>query len=121
MDGKRILIVDDDDLVASSFQGIMGSEGFEVDTSLNGEDAIKQVRETSYDLVILDIKLPDINGDEVAKEIRKFNDSVSLVFITGHPFLQKCIDILDLRVSDILLKPITPEELLFTVKDEIYN
>ena len=53
-------------------------------------------------------------------EIRKFHDSVSLVFITGYPSLQKCIDILDFRVSDILLKPITPEELLFTVKDEIY-
>ena len=53
MDSKRILIVDDDDLVATSFQGIMESEGFEIDTSLNGEDAIKQVRETSYDLVIL--------------------------------------------------------------------
>jgi len=119
MGGKRILIVDDDHLIAASFQDIIEREGFEVDTTTYGKDAILRVRENLYDLVILDIMLPDINGDEVAKEIRKFNDSVSLVFITGYPSMQRCIDTLDLKVSEILLKPVTPEELLLTVKDEV--
>lgn len=117
MEGKRILLVDDDETIVVPFQLILQKEGYQVDTALNGRQALEKAGETEYQMVILDIKLPDMEGIEVASKIRKQDDDVNLVVMTGYPNLTDSIETIDIGIDEILLKPIEPDELIRVVKE----
>lgn len=115
--GKCILLVDDDETIVTPFQLILQNEGYQVDTATTGRQALEMFEKAEYQVVILDIKLPDIQGTEVISSIRKQNDQVSLIVITGYPSLIDSIDAIDIGINEILLKPIEPDELLRAVKE----
>ena len=75
MKGKRILMVDDDQTLVTLFQMILQEEGYAVETATSGLQALDVAKKTDFHLVLLDIKLPDIRGDEVARELRKLRSS----------------------------------------------
>jgi DNA-binding response OmpR family regulator len=87
-------------------------KGFSVDVASRGEEAIEKAKESKFDLLILDIKLPDTLGDRVLREIRSVDEDIEVVMITGYPNLQDTIDLLSFRIHEILLKPVTTDELL---------
>lgn len=120
MNKKRILIVDDDEMQLRKYQSILKEEGYLVETALNGTQALEKFSENVFHMVVLDIKLPDIMGDEVAREIRKRDDKVLMVMITGYPTLQKGIDALELGILDILVKPVAVDELLDVIREAHY-
>jgi len=114
---NTVLFVDDDrDLVGTSSRLI---EIIKRDTepAYTGTEAIEKIKHGNYDLVILDIKLPDMNGLEVVKRIREFNQKINIVLITGHPEFKDAIDSLEYRIEEILLKPIAPSELYRVIND----
>ena len=115
--GKRVLLVDDDETIVTPFQLILQNEGYQVDTTTTGRQALEMFEKAEYQVVILDIKLPDIHGIEVISSIRKQNDHVSLIVITGYPSLIDSIDAIDIGIDEILLKPIEPDELLRAIKE----
>lgn len=117
--GKRILIVDDDETLVTLFQMILQEEGYIVETAMMGLQALDMVKKMDFHLVLLDIKLPDIMGDEVAKEVKKINDKTGIVLITGYPSFKDCIDALDIGIDEILLKPIGTTELLRVAEEAI--
>ncbi|MFQ6052898.1 MAG: response regulator [Candidatus Bathyarchaeia archaeon] len=119
MKERRILLVDDDRDIVETFQSILKKAGFFVETAMTGREAIDKARRSKFDLVLLDIKLPDIMGDMVASKIREQDDEVSMIMITGYPSFQKCIDSLDLGISEILLKPISAGELISVIVETI--
>lgn len=112
MSKKRILFVDDDIALLDLFMKYLELKGFSVDVASNGKEAIEKAKNSKFDLLILDIKLPDILGDKVLKVIRSIDEGIEVVMITGYPNLQDTIDLLTFRIHEILLKPVTPEELL---------
>lgn len=118
MDKNWILLVDDDETLLSTFKNALEMEGYSVETATTGREALDKTKEKKFYLLILDIKLPDIMGDEVAKTLREQNYKGNIVFITGYPDLQKSIDALDLGIYEILLKPISPEEILRVVREQ---
>lgn len=119
MNRKRILIVDDDENLVNLFQTILNEEGYLVDTATTGLQALEKAKNTEFHLVVLDIKLQDIMGDEVARELKKLNDKIGIVLITGYPSFKDCIDALDIGIEEILLKPIGTAELLRIIQELI--
>ena len=115
--GKRILLVDDDETITTPFQLILQNAGYQVDIALTGQQALEKLEETDYQVAILDIILPDIKGEEIARKIRKQNDDIRFIIITGHSEIDDSVEAIDVGIDDILLKPIEPDELLRTVKE----
>ena len=118
---KRILLVDDDEVLVNTFESILQKEGYFVESATTGQDALERAKKTKFQLVILDIKLPDLMGGEVASLLRKQDDEIGIIFITGFPTFQKCIDTLDLGIHEILLKPIPPNELLRATREAFFT
>lgn len=116
MNGKRILLVDCDEPLLNRFQSVLQEEGHTVETATTGKQALDKAKNSKFDLAILDIKLPDIRGDEVARELKSQDDNTSIVMITGYPSFQDSIDALDIGISEILLKPISPDEIIRIAK-----
>lgn len=112
---NKILIVDDDLDFLDLFSKYFRIKGFSVDVVSSGEEAIEKISDFEFDLMILDIKLPDMLGDEVVKRVRARNEDIEIILITGYPRLQDSIDMLGFRIQEILLKPVTPEEMLKAV------
>ena len=119
MNEKRILIVEDDVKLLRTYQSILQGEGYDVEIASTGNQALEKVEETKFRLVILDIRLPDIMGDEVARGVRARDEKVPIIVVTGYPTLQESIDILELGIYEILVKPIEIEELLRIVQDAL--
>ena len=106
---KNILVVDDDIDLANSFKLILESVGYNVETVNTGLQALNKINKGRYDLVLLDINLPDMMGYEVADEIKNGKNNTDIVFITGYLSLSDNQD-------KTLLKPIEPEQLLETAE-----
>jgi len=119
LEGRRILLIDDDETIIAPFQLILQKEGYQVDTASTGRQALEKAGEAEYQMVISDIKLPDVQGIEVAKKIREQYKDTRLIIITGFPNLADSIETIDLGIDEILIKPIKPDELLRAVKESI--
>lgn len=117
MKGKRILLVDDDETIITPFQLILQNAGYQVDIALTGQQALEKLEEADYQVAIIDIKLPDIKGEEIARKIRKQNDDIRFIIITGYSEIADSVEAIDIGIDDILLKPIEPDELLRIVKE----
>lgn len=112
-----ILLVDDDDDILFHYKNILSNNDFNVDCVSYGEQAVAKMKEKRYDLAILDIMLPDIRGDKLALELRAIDPNILLIFITGFSYMDYCIEALDIGISEILVKPITANELI----DSVYS
>ena len=118
MSEKRILIVDDDKSINAVFKAMLEEQGFNVNTASSGQEALS-LADSSFDLVILDIKLPDITGEEVAKVMKERGMADNIVLMTGYPELGDCIDTMGVGIQEILLKPISPDEVLRVARDAL--
>ena len=118
MSKKKILIVDDDKSITTVYKMILEEQGYNVHTASSGKEAIS-FTEPSYDLVILDIKLPDIMGDQVAKVMKERRMADNIVLMTGYPELGDCINTLDVGIQEILIKPISPDEILRVAREAL--
>ena len=113
----NILLVDDDEDMLLLFQRILEGNGYSVEAATTGREALGLCESSVFQLAIVDIKLPDIPGNELVAQLRESDGEMAFILITGYPSLQECIDVLDLGIHEILLKPIEVDELL-SVTDE---
>ena len=112
MSKKTVLVVDDDEGLLKIYREMLESEGYKVVTASTSKEALNKAEKSRFNLAILDIVLPDVQGDELAREMKMLDEGIEIIFITGYPEFQSCIDSLDIGVADILLKPLTREEIL---------
>lgn len=119
MTGESILVVDDDEDQLSQFCSILEKRGYSVEAVGTGRDALDCVGKRQFQLAVIDVKLPDVSGDEVVRRIRADDNGMGVILVTGYPELQECIDALDLDIHEILLKPIEPEELVRVVGEAL--
>lgn len=111
-----ILIIDDEALVRENLKIVFVMEGYEVVLAENGEKGISKFSDSEPDVVLLDVKLPDIDGKEVLDRIRKIdNDAVVLIF-TGAPGFDDAVEFIKIGAYDYLPKPMDIEELKFHVE-----
>jgi two-component system, OmpR family, response regulator ChvI len=117
----RILIVDDEPDITLSFKMILEGNGFKVDTYNDPVDAKGNFKAGSYDLVILDIRMPKMDGFQLYEELKKIDDKVKVVFITAFDInyegLRKMYP--ELRIDSFVRKPVDSEYLINVVKDEL--
>lgn len=116
MEKQRILIVDDDPVIALSCKKILGVEGYTVFTAEDGESAIKKVSDETFDLVITDVRLPDINGLTILRESRIVQPSADIMVISGYPSLEDAREATRLGAFEYVEKPFTPDFMLNAVK-----
>jgi len=113
---SSILIVDDDEFLTETFKVILETVGYHVEIAASGMQAIHKTRDKDYDLIILDIKLPDINGDEVARIMKKQGKKTKIVMITGYEKLAEGLKEEPVEAKEILMKPVSPNNLLTVTK-----
>lgn len=116
MKQKDILIVDDDDLVCHSLRELLGMEGYNVDSTLDGLEALQKLKNTHYSLILSDIRMPNLDGIELLKEIRGKNMDSFLIFITGHGHIDGAVEAIKLGAYDYITKPIDDIRLKLTIK-----
>ena len=109
------------DGVEDQFENFLSSNGYNVSTSNTASKALELVKEKKYDVAVLDFILPDIRGDKLALEIKKIQKDIEIIFVTGFSQFESCIKALKIGISEILLKPITADELVSAVSRSINN
>lgn len=108
----RILIIEDDHKIANAIKKGLEQEHFAVDTSYDGKDGLGQARTISYDLIILDRMLPEVDGIEICRILRKNHDNSPIIMLTAKDALNDKVDGLNAGADDYLTKPFAFEELL---------
>ena len=114
---RKIMIVDDEKDVVNTINDILTEEGFETFSSYDGKDALRQINEKSPELILLDCYLPKMMGKDVLKEIRKMDEDIAVIMMTGLGEEQLVISLMKAGASDYLKKPIGKFTLLSAVKD----
>jgi DNA-binding NtrC family response regulator len=111
----RVLIVDDEDIVVRSCQRILADCGFEIDTVSDGWEALRRVEAHDYEIIILDIMMPKIDGLEVLQHVKERHPDTDVIMITGLSQIQTAVQSMKLGAFDYLSKPFDPEELRHVV------
>jgi DNA-binding NtrC family response regulator len=104
----QVLVIDDDAVVGRSFDRVLSDKGYEVSTALTGEEALKDMESTDYDVVFTDIKMPGMDGIEVAERIKAKCPWTPVVVITGYGTEENEARASVLGVSGFVRKPLTP-------------
>jgi two-component system copper resistance phosphate regulon response regulator CusR len=116
MTGIRILVVEDEKKIADTLQKGLSENHYEVDIAYDGAIALKMFQRTPYDLLVLDINLPGLNGYELCKEVRGTNHQIPIIMLTALNATDDKIDAFDAGADDYLVKPFAFKELLVRIR-----
>lgn len=111
----RILIVDDEEIVIRSCQRILAAGDFQVDAARNGLEALEKIQKDDYDMLILDVKMPKMNGIAVLQRVKEAHPDIDVIMITGLNQIETAVKAMKLGAFDYLPKPFDPEELEIVV------
>jgi DNA-binding NtrC family response regulator len=112
----RILVVDDDESIRKTIAAILENEGYIVDTAENGKEAIEKSNVNFYNLALIDIRLPDMEGTRLLAEIKETTPKMVKIIVTGYPSLQNAVTAVNRGADGYLLKPVNIDSLLETIK-----
>jgi len=107
----RVLIVDDEIQLAQAFKKQLSKENMDITIATSGEEALKRVEENDFDVAVLDIKLPDIDGIELFSKIKQYEPTIEIVMLTGYASVDTAIKSMKLGAYDYLTKPCKTSEL----------
>lgn len=113
---KKILVVDDEDSLRTVLSTELASEGYDVGTAADGDDAITEMEKKVFDLVLLDIKMPRMNGFEVLKYVKDKHPRTKVIMLTGFADLKNAIESKKLGAEDFVSKPYDLVDLLTTIE-----
>ena len=119
MEKKSILIVDDDKAILKSLKAILQLEGYSVDTAETGSEAIEKSKARFYNLALLDIKLPDMEGIELLTKMQRTIPRMMKIMVTGHANLENAVKALNLGADAYIVKPVNPQKLLKVVEEKL--
>ena len=111
----RILVVDDEEIVIQSCLRVLSGGGYRVDAARDGLEALKAIDENGYDVLILDIKMPKMDGMEVLQRVKEAHPDIDMIMITGLHEIATAVQAMKLGAFDYLPKPFDPEELELVV------
>jgi DNA-binding NtrC family response regulator len=116
---KSILVVEDDKAILKSLKKTLQSEDYSVDTAETGKEALQKSQRKFFNLALLDIKLPDIEGTELLKTMHKKQPEMMKIMVTGYPSLENAVIALNQGADAYLIKPVKPEKLLDLIEDKL--
>ena len=112
----KVLIVDDEERFRITLSKLLSVRGLEVDTLGDAREALESLKSKSYDVILLDVKMPGISGVEALAEIKKASPSTEVIILTGHASVDVAMEIMKLGGYDYLLKPCPIDELLAKIE-----
>jgi len=115
MEKKQVLVIDDEQIVLDSVSQILIDENYEVDVSLSGREGLDWAIERPYDIILTDIRMPDIGGMRVLRDIKRVKSSLPVVIITGYATTKSAVQAMKLGAAEYIEKPFEPEQLLEAV------
>ena len=113
---EKVLLVDDEEQFLETLAERMRARGMEVTTATSAAEALKKVAEESYDAVILDLLMPQIDGIETLGILKKKNPDIQVILLTGHATVEKGVEAMKLGATDFLEKPASVEILTEKIK-----
>ena len=119
MEQRSILIVDDDEIIREILTELLQSKGYAVETVGTAKEAMERSKARYFNLALLDIKLPDMDGTELLKKMHGLAPKTMKVMITAYGTLKNAMDSLNFGADAYLLKPINQEQLLKTVEEKL--
>ena len=112
----RILVVDDEEIVIRSCLRILEGNGYEIDVAHDGHDALRKVESNTYDVMILDIMMPNLGGMEVLRRVKETHPDIDVIMITGLSQIDTAVQAMKLGAFDYISKPFEPDELKLVVQ-----
>jgi len=115
----HVLLMEDEMNVAKGLEMVMREEGYEVDLADTGQGALDKFRASEFDLLVADLRLPDMDGMDVVQHVREKRPKTNVVIITGYPSVSSAVQAVRMGVSDYLRKPFTEDEFKTAVKSAL--
>ncbi|MBI5408954.1 MAG: sigma-54-dependent Fis family transcriptional regulator [Nitrospirae bacterium] len=114
---KKVLVIDDEAIVRTSCERALTPEGYEVKAVSSGKEGVELLQKESFALVLLDLKMPDMDGIEVLNKINETWPDTKVVMITGYSTVETAVQALRLGAYNFIEKPFTPDTLLAAVTE----
>jgi len=114
----KILVVDDVN-IRKSLEAILSAEGYDVDLAADGKEAIRKTESTTYNVALIDIRLPDMDGVELLTRMRDTVPKMRKIIITGYPSVQNAIEAVNRKADAYLVKPVDVAKLLLTIETHL--
>jgi len=118
-EGPRILIVDDDESIRKVLAAVLEENGYIIDVAKNGEEAVEKTNRGFYNLALVDIRLPDIEGIKLIAMMKETTPKMRKIIITGFPSLQNAVEALNKGADVYIMKPFDMDKVLQTIKEQL--
>jgi len=115
----RILVIDDDENTRRSLSTVLEEKGYEVDVAANGHEAVAKSRMNLYNLALVDLRLPDMDGTRLLTEMRETVPGMVKIIITGYPSLENAIEAVNRGVDSYMVKPYGIDDLLLRIEESL--
>jgi DNA-binding NtrC family response regulator len=115
----RILVIDDEESIRRTISMTLEHAGFSVDTAENAKQAIEKTEENFYNIALIDIHLPDMEGTELLTALKETTPRMVKIILTGYPALQNAVKAINKGVDAYLIKPVNTDELLRVIKEHL--
>jgi len=115
MSAPRILLVDDEERFRVTLEKMLAAQGLAVASRASGALALEELRQQAYDVVLLDLRMPEMDGIKTLRVIKEEHPDIEVIILTGHASMDAALEIIKLGGYDYLLKPCPLEELLLKI------
>lgn len=115
----HILVIDDDENIRKVVCAILNDKGYKVDAAGSGNEAIVKTAQNHYDLMLVDIRLPDIEGTELLTRIHDTVPRIRKIMVTGYPTLQNAVSAINQGADAYIMKPFDVEKMLSTIQEQL--
>jgi len=115
----KILIIDDDPEIRYTVQALLSAEGYQVEAAETGTEAIRKTEEKWYNIALIDLNLPDINGIQLLTKLKDGSPKMRKIIVTGFPTLQNAAEAVNKQANAYLIKPVEIPAMLETIKKQL--
>jgi two-component system response regulator HydG len=120
MEKKRILVIDDDEIIRATFKAILEPQGYAVDTAETGKEAVEKSNAGFYNLALIDIRLPDMQGTELLTTLHETIPKMRKIIVTGYASQSNAIEAVNKGADGYILKPIVnTDEFIQKIKEQL--
>ena len=116
-----ILVIDDKEAMRTVLEQALSEEGYQVDAAANGSAGLEIARSKSYDLVITDLKMPDVDGLQVLSELKQIDNDMSVIIMTAYGTVESAVSAMKNGAADFITKPFDPSHLNVIVERTLEN
>jgi two-component system NtrC family response regulator len=114
-----VLLIDDDETIRKTLSHTLRAEGFRVDTAPDGSQALQKSRAKLYDVALIDVRLPDMEGTRLLSALREKSPEMKEIIMTGYPSVKNAVQAIDGGAVGYLIKPVDPSDLVAKIREKL--